>query len=665
METLLGTPVPPAPSAAEVRAAVERAWGHLQQRDEAGAVRAVSRLPESSRHVGAVARLARNLKAIKRHRPNLYAQLSGVDPAAATRRFRLRLADDGSLRLELRRGAAAGSSTADPKGAAARTLDKAGADGTLDRPLVVSGVGDGHVVAQLAARWDGAGGRWPVYVVEPDAERVLACLMLHDWSTASGPLRHPAFHWYVADGAAERLEDELVKSDRLELPRVSLGEGPARKVVGRALSRSRARRAALERRWREMIEADYANFEPRALTVGLARKPRALVIGLAEDAAGRPVLEQAAAALNRLGWRTRRITADRDHERVTDYALRRALVEVRPDLVLSFGGGREAYGDVFPAALPVVRWVVDDDEAAVSTPGGRDFALVREGAAGGPGSSGTRAAGREVAVPVSAWVPARPRLWECVGPDVMCLAPALRVTPRAWSGRGDLDPETREAGERLIGWYEAGGAVPMAAALAQWLCDAVGTGDEDARRLTGELGDLHHTLHARQALRWAADAAAELGLGLSIYGEGWEDEPTLAEYARGPLSYGIERERLIRDVKVNLYVEPTGGVGMSRLDGLVAGGFCLARREEPAGLLPRDNETTFDDAASLRRCLARWISDAAGRRALAEAQRESVEHRLSTTAVLRRALARVGRRLAAEARERVEAPEPVEMHRAA
>ena len=138
------------------------------------------------------------------------------------------------------------------------------------------------------------------------------------------------------------------------------------------------------------------------------------------------MLEHAAAALGRLGWRARRVTADDGHERVTDYALRRALVEVRPDLVLSFGGGREAYPEVFPEALPVVRWVVDHGEAAVDAGGERDFTLVSEGATVRRAGGNTRGSGREVAVAVSTWVPARPGLWECIGPDVMCIAPAVK-----------------------------------------------------------------------------------------------------------------------------------------------------------------------------------------------------------------------------------------------
>ena len=126
-----------------------------------------------------------------------------------------------------------------------------------------------------------------------------------------------------------------------------------------------------------------------------------------------------------------------------------------------------------------------------------------------------------------------------------------------------------------------------AGALAAWVRGVLGEDDAaEVGRIAEELTGLHRVLHARQALRWAADAAAELGLGLSIYGEGWEDDAELAAFARGPLGYGVERERLVRDVKINLCVEPTAGVGLPLLDTLVAGGFCLSRGN--GGALPRD-----------------------------------------------------------------------------
>ena len=687
---------PPELHAAEVRAAVERAWALLVQRDYDAAGRAVAKLPESSRHVGAVARLARNLAALRRHRPGVYQQLAGVDPLAAARRFRLQQDRGGFLRLALRTAPDAVNASSDPRAAAAEALRQAAGE-----PLVLSGLGDGYAVAGLASEFadgadnaDGAGGR-PVFVVEPDGERAVACLMLHDWSAATSPLRGGAFYWFLGDGAAGAFEEMLVESDRLELPTVNVGEGPARKAVGRALSRARARRAALEQKWRGTAAAYYDGFEPVALTVGLSRRGRALVVGEGEDAEGRPVLDHAAEALGRLGWRTRRLTAGVSHERVTGYAVARSLVEVKPDVVLVIGAGAESLEGVIPEALPVVRWFLDDVAAVGQASGRREFVLAP------PGADVARGDGRVIGVPWSTRVPVRPELWECIGPDVMCIARGMAETPGAWVARHGDDEAVHAAGLRLLQLYESGGGVdatPQAAGDGVRLegCTQAGRGGgAEAARVARAVRPLHRVLHAREALRWVAAAAAELGLGLSIYGEGWEDDAALAAFVRGPLGYGIERERLIRDAKVNLCVELGAAPGPGLLDGLVAGGFYVARRAERAGAgegegegevryaseaaslgligrgdaersaaaapLPRWDETSFHDAASLRRVLTRWVGDAAGRRAVAEAQRESVAHRRSTTAVLRRALAQVGRRLAAEGR----AAAGVEVHRAA
>ncbi len=689
------TPTPsPEPHAAEVRAAVERAWKLVVERDYDAAGRAVARLPESSRHVGAVARLARNLAALRRYRPGVYQQLVEVDPLAAARRFRLQQDRGGFLRLALRTAPDAANASSDPRAAAAKALRQAAGE-----PLVLSGVGDGYAVAALASGLadvadgaDAAVGR-PVFVVEPDGERAVACLMLHDWSAATGPLRDDSFHWYLGDGAAAAFEGMLVESDRLELPTVNVGEGPARRAVGRALSRARSRRAALEQKWRGMAESGYEGFEPAAMTVGLSRKGRALVVGEGEDAEGRPVLDHAVEALRRLGWRTRRLAAEAPHERVTGYAVARSLVEVKPDVVLVVGSGAESLEGVFPEALPLVRWSMDDVAAAGQASRRREFVLAP------PGSDVARGDDRVIAVPWSTRVPARPELWECIGPDVMCIARGMAGTPGAWVARHGDDGAVHAAGLRLLRLYESGGGVEAATQAAgdggRECKHARGDGGAEAARVARAVRPLHRVLHAREALRWVAAAAAELGLGLSIYGEGWEDDAALAAFARGPLGHGIERERLIRDAKVNLCVELGAAPGPGLLDGLVAGGFYVARRAERAGAgegegegevryaseaaslgligrgdaersaaaatLPRWDETSFHDAASLRRLLARWVGDAAGRRAVAEAQRESVAHRRSTTAVLRRALAEVGRRLAAEGR----AAAGVEVHRAA
>ncbi len=63
-------------------------------------------------------------------------------------------------------------------------------------------------------------------------------------------------------------------------------------------------------------------------------------------------------------------------------------------------------------------------------------------------------------------------------------------------------------------------------------------------------------------------------------------------------------------------------------------------------LLPELRRVSFKDAAGLKETIRTFIDDAPARQSLARLQRESVQHRLSYTAGLRRVLARVGRLLA-------------------
>ncbi len=67
---------------------------------------------------------------------------------------------------------------------------------------------------------------------------------------------------------------------------------------------------------------------------------------------------------------------------------------------------------------------------------------------------------------------------------------------------------------------------------------------------------------------------------------------------------------------------------------------------EPA--LPRFDEVAFDSKDSLRRHLERFIDDEDARRAIADAQRQHVEHRLSYTAGMRRVIDGIGARLVNE-----------------
>ena len=82
----------------------------------------------------------------------------------------------------------------------------------------------------------------------------------------------------------------------------------------------------------------------------------------------------------------------------------------------------------------------------------------------------------------------------------------------------------------------------------------------------------------RGSAGWAAAAALEAGSTLALYGNGWDRHPDFTAFARGPVAYGADLVTLTRRTKVNLQVVPYPCLHQRLLDGLVAGGFFLARR---------------------------------------------------------------------------------------
>jgi hypothetical protein len=80
-----------------------------------------------------------------------------------------------------------------------------------------------------------------------------------------------------------------------------------------------------------------------------------------------------------------------------------------------------------------------------------------------------------------------------------------------------------------------------------------------------------------QALEWAAEWAVRRGRSLRIYGNGWETHPTLSPFAAGAIQNGRELLCLYRASAINLQLMPAGFIHQRALDGLLAGGFFLAR----------------------------------------------------------------------------------------
>lgn len=89
---------------------------------------------------------------------------------------------------------------------------------------------------------------------------------------------------------------------------------------------------------------------------------------------------------------------------------------------------------------------------------------------------------------------------------------------------------------------------------------------------------LAELMFRQQALEWAADYCDQTGHTLHLYGNGWENHPRFARYARGVAQNGRELRTIYQASAVNLQINTYGAIHQRLLDGLAAGGFFMIRR---------------------------------------------------------------------------------------
>jgi len=216
-------------------------------------------------------------------------------------------------------------------------------------------------------------------------------------------------------------------------------------------------------------------------------------------------------------------------------------------------------------------------------------------------------------------------------------------------------------------------------------------------------------LYRHQVVRWACELAEEDGLTLALYGNGWESHPRFKPYARGVAQYGAQLIDITRRSRIGLQVVPYACLHQRLLDGLAAGGFFLVRHapidtnlprlkalidqhcdvrpsnaeealanidpahrpalqslfdegfgygyppdeliwniahlDDPAHQLPHLEQVTFNNRASFRQRVRRYLADVPARRAIAARQAAWVEAHFDYTNQMKRIVAVIGRRL--------------------
>lgn len=567
-----------------------------------------TRLPAASLDAGDLMkrRLAANLGALQQHRPSVYEALvalpvQSIFAVAGTPSGRQtvthRRPDDTVISL---------SGGPDPL-AAARVASSRLYEQTLaGEPVALRGVGDGYLVRVLADNPPTLflDKQQPVFLIEPEPQILLQCLMIHDYTGAAGPIEQPRFRWFVGNEWYVSLEQALLNDLFLPVPSISIGQGldapqfPERLngIVERLLDRDAVAMAEVSAYYDRRSAADFAE-----AFSGARRPPRVLLLTTRFSTVLQYSTRDAAAAFERRGWEARVMIEPSSHHRVMRSAVAAALAEFKPDLVFQIDHLRHEHGDLFPVNLPFACWIQDHLPHLMSREAGRhveDFDFVLTDAIGTYADKFGYPARQCVPLPKLV-VSTEPAVLEDARIDDLVFVSNASQAVGAMTADAMRQYGTNSNAAELItrccraisDIYERGDSLPtynhvctvLHATMAELSLSLPAEGfDVLARWMTHPFND---ALYRQQALRWAAAAVQQQGLTLALYGKGWEAHPEFRPHARGPIAYGEPLRRLTRRSRINLQIVPYLCLHQRLLDGLMAGGFFLVRTH-PADLAP-------------------------------------------------------------------------------
>lgn len=550
--------------------------------------------------------LARNMACMRRFRPELYRQCAAAPDTNSCRIIQL---PSGAMTLS--KTLPDGRSiclSAGPDPLAWLETQKPALNTTFQGTATVAlcQLGDGLLLDWMcrhretktpAPQWQRA-----VYIIDPDIEAVIRALTLIDFTSPEGPFRSPRFLWFLGSDWQERLSTALISDPFLVSPSIVLRNGIQAPVIAQAITRINEQVAAEENKLWLQAQHHYAGHTRESLTALLSgdkapRAPRALFLTSRFTTVLQYSIRDTADALGRMGWQTRVLIEPIEYRAVTTLAIRRALVEFKPDMVFSIDHLRDAPGRLFPEELPFFCWIQDDlphltsAEAARSI-GRRDFVLT---CAEDHYSQMLGYPRRQcIHLEKLTRLPLLPKNWRSDGDDLIFVSNASALPAKLAdqlvnesAGNPALADRLKLCCRRLMDRYASGewvSTMQQMGSLFDSVEHEIGGAPLPTQARTHVVlqlfNGLNNALYRQQALSWFADESARRGLSLAIYGNGWKDNPRFAPHARGPIAYGEALEEVTRRSRINLQIVPFSCLHQRLLDGWAAGGFFLVRAHD-------------------------------------------------------------------------------------
>lgn len=545
-------------------------------------------------------RFCTNLDALQRHRPALYQMLISLP---ASDRYRIGVATTGLPTIIYRSDAGRDlhlSPQSDPLGNVRRAMKSLESEMSRGTSLGLCGLADGYLLAALAAHPPKLfmDMRQTIHVIEPDAQVLLQCLMIHDYTGPAGPIEQDRFLWFVGPSALDDLRATLLNDLFLPCPAVHIGQGLNTGAITSALTQITQELCEADQNRTQAVAKYYRELDPaeRKAVFGAnpPRAPRVLLMTTRFSTVLQYSTSDTAAGFREAGWDARIAIEPTTHHRLFGMGIRRTLLEWKPDLVFQIDHQRHEHNGLFPDGLPFACWIQDHLSQLMSREAGAkvgpmDFVLTD---AGSTYVKRFDYPARQVIATAKLTTPPPllPRPGDC-SEDLVFVSNASHTPDALLKTRLDgfngsaLDRDfMAQCVHNAEALYARGESLPtyvdVCAFLREQLASiARGMPDEEfhdfARWLNHPVCD---ALYRQQTLRWATTTARELGLSLSLYGKGWAEHPEFAPHARGVVAPGAALHELTRRAAINLQIAPYFCLHQRLLDGICSGAFFLVRQ---------------------------------------------------------------------------------------
>lgn len=442
-------------------------------------------------------------------------------------------------------------------------------------------------------------------IVERDASALAALLHLHDWTEI---LSDPRVMLFTGNDWADQLQNALQDHPDIPIAKQVFTTGPrvpdtqpyAADIVHQA-------QAARETKTLQSVESVEQQYAGRDIVYWANRFEQALsghgdplrILGMVSIHTTflQHSMRDARRAFEKLGHSCEIITEKTSYEVVSAITYQNAIRKMKPDLIFVLDHIRPEFGHIIPKNLPILSW--DQDQLPhvfvpekVTGIAPIDFIV---------GYSKLRCIqlGCNADQFLQTQMPTCPEQFggdpltdqeiEKYTCDVSFVSHASQ-TPQAFHQEERSQYQDQTVIRLLNTLYEMllpalkenngphGMLYYTILEKAKQRCGITSINPElNQRLLTWYLWRLGDRIFRHEALQWAADWAQSHGRSLRIYGNGWENHPTLSPFAAGPADNGRELVCIYRASKINLQIMPSGFIHQRALDGLSAGGFFLSR----------------------------------------------------------------------------------------